>query len=186
MDQISKYRITGAMLWLGLLVLIVPKWYSEPVNFVPNGEVKAESKSTLPLVEHAYRLPVSNEVPLTNEQEHHKQQVAKSDTANTAEESDKQSHSKQKTTNLYPDKVTGISSYSGQWIVRIRALENVNEANALAESIDKNYPVYIKYYEKTKMYSVRTGPYLSEAKAKQDRAKLDKMLHTKGEVVQLP
>ena len=40
--------------------------------------------------------------------------------------------------------------------------------------------------KKTKMYSVRTGPYLSQAKADKDKEKLDKMLHTNGEVVQLP
>lgn len=33
MDEITKYRITGAIIWLALLIIIVPSWYSFPVDY---------------------------------------------------------------------------------------------------------------------------------------------------------
>jgi len=183
MDLTSKYRLIGAAVWLGVLVLVVPKWYSEPVNFVPDGEVSTEVKSTLPLVDHAYRLPSSEDKPKTDIQSQKEAVLPRSVSKESSnlDVSDSAVHTIQ-----YPDIVSGNDKYSGQWIVRIRALDTALEANALAKSIDDNYQVYIKFFVKTQKYSVRTGPYISEAKAKKDRVKLDKMLHTKSEVVQLP
>jgi len=193
MDLVSKYRIVGAAIWLGLLVIIVPNWYSEPVNFVPEGIQKTEAKSTLPIIDHAYRLPQSNEQPQTNGQvQYQKEQslkeLNKSESANskvefsqkTAEEI--QLHKQIETA----DKVSENTKYKGQWIVRLQAFRDIKAANNLLGRLDSSYDVYIKYFERTEMYSVRTGPYLSKAKAEKDKVKLDKMLHTNGEVVQLP
>jgi len=33
MDELTKNRLTGAMVWLGLLIWLVPQWYSNPVNY---------------------------------------------------------------------------------------------------------------------------------------------------------
>lgn len=33
MDEITKYRITGAVIWLTLLIVFVPGWYSDPVDY---------------------------------------------------------------------------------------------------------------------------------------------------------
>lgn len=195
MDLVSKYRIVGAAIWLGLLVIIVPSWYSEPVNFVPEGIQKTEVKSTLPIVDHAYRLPSSNDQPQTNGQvEYKKEQSLKELNKVTASPDDSKSDSNQKTTKEIQlhnqieakDKVSENSKYKGQWIVRLQAFRDIKAANNLLGRLDSSYDVYIKYFEKTKMYSVRTGPYVSKAKAEKDKVKLDKMLHTKSEVVQLP
>lgn len=195
MDLVSKYRIVGAAIWLGLLVIIVPSWYSEPVNFVPEGIQKTEVKSTLPIVDHAYRLPSSNDQPQTNGQvEYKKEQSSKELNKVTASLDDSKSDSNQKTTKEIQlhnqieakDKVSENSKYKGQWIVRLQAFRDIKAANNLLGRLDSSYDVYIKYFEKTKMYSVRTGPYVSKAKAEKDKVKLDKMLHTKSEVVQLP
>ena len=197
MDLVSKYRIVGAAIWLGLLVIIVPNWYSEPVNFVPEGIQKTEVKSTLPIVDHAYRLPQSNEQPQTNGQvEYQKEQSLKelNKVKHSPDDSNSDSNSNQKTTEEIQlhkqieakDKVSENNKYKGQWIVRLQAFKDIKAANNLLGRLDSSYDVYIKYFEKTKMYSVRTGPYLSKAKAEKDKVKLDKMLHTKSEVVQLP
>ena len=195
MDLVSKYRLIGASVWLFLLVLIVPQWYSHPVNFVPDGKVKVEPKSTLPIIEHAYRLPDSNDEPLTDGQTSHKEQLNnksfQDNKAPVSEESVLNSKSESDFQNMQEiiKKANNIASsekYKGQWIVRLLAFEDIKAANDLLGRLEPNFKVYIKYYEKTKMYSVRTGPYLSQAKADKDKEKLDKMLHTNGEVVQLP
>lgn len=33
MDELTKYRITGAVIWLALLILLVPSWYANPVDY---------------------------------------------------------------------------------------------------------------------------------------------------------
>lgn len=33
MDELTKYRITGAVIWLALLVILVPSWYANPVDY---------------------------------------------------------------------------------------------------------------------------------------------------------
>lgn len=193
MDLVSKYRIVGAAIWLGLLVIIVPNWYSAPVNFEPEGLQKTEVKSTLPIIDHAYRLPNNSEQPQTNGQlqfqnvpplkEFYKSEPVNSKVdfnQNTAEEI--QLHKEIEAA----DKVSGNTKYKGQWIVRLQAFKDIKAANNLLGRLDSSYDVYIKYFEKTKMYSVRTGPYLSKAKAAKDKVELDKMLRTKSEVVQLP
>ncbi|WEJ61908.1 SPOR domain-containing protein [Thiomicrorhabdus lithotrophica] len=193
MDLISKYRLVGAAIWLGLLVIIVPNWYSEPVNFVPEGIQKTEPKSTLPIVDHAYRLPQSNEQPQTNGQVQHQKEQSLNE-LNKSEPTNLKVDSNQKTAEEIQlhkqietaDKVSENTKYKGQWIVRLQAFQDIKAANNLLGRLDSSYDVYIKYFEKTKMYSVRTGPYLSKAKAEKDKVKLDKMLHTKSEVVQLP
>jgi len=50
MDEVSKYRLTGAIIWLLFLVILVPIWFGEPVDFKP--EVSEPYKKTVerPLV----------------------------------------------------------------------------------------------------------------------------------------
>ncbi|WP_040728169.1 SPOR domain-containing protein [Thiomicrorhabdus sp. Kp2] len=188
MDLISKYRLIGASIWLGLLVLIVPQWYSHPVNFVPEGTTVVEDKSTLPIVEHAYRLPENSDKPLTNGQQSHAQIQQEQVSRNIEQPTPKNVVATTKLQKLInkSDEIDSNEKYKGQWIVRLLAFKEIHEANDLLGQLDTEYDVYIKFYEKTKVYSVRTGPYLSKAKADKDKAKLDKMLHTNGEVVQLP
>lgn len=197
MDVVSKNRLIGAIIWLGLLVLVVPQWYSEPVNFVPDGRVTVEPKNTMPIVDHAYRIPNSTDKPLTNGQQSNvdSQNVISNPSLETIKTTESMLADKkdfadnhaniQKLINK-SDEIDSNKQYQGQWIVRLLAFSDIREANELLGRLDVEYDVYIKYYEKTKMYSVRTGPYISKVKADKDKLKLDKMLHTNGEVVQLP
>ena len=186
MDLVSKHRLIGASIWLLALILIVPSWYNNPVNFNPEGEQELENQSTLPIVDQVYRLPAGVQQPQADkqaqvavEQVHVPKQLdlsgAKAETASLAVIKPK-----------YVDQISDDSSFKGQWIVRLLTVNNVNEANELADKISVDYPVYIKYFQNQDVYSVRTGPYISRSKADKDRHKLDKMLRTKGEVVQLP
>jgi len=190
MDSVSKNRLIGASVWLFLLVLIVPQWYSDPVNFVPDGKVQVQSKSTLPMVDHAYRLPTDGEEPLTDGQTLHRELKTGSGVDVSAQKhANSVAVSELKQQQKIIQKAEAIASdeqYKGQWIVRLLAFDDINQAKELVGRLKTEYKVYIKFYEKTQMYSVRTGPYLSKAKADIDKVKLDKILHTNGEVVQLP
>ena len=186
LDQQSKHRLVGASIWLLLLVIIVPTWYSNPVNFSPEGEIKPVHSSTLPTIEHAYRLPNNVEKPTTNGQtkEYLKHQNKNSDFADQQNTLEKPKLEQIKAPFL--DKVSDNSRYEGQWIVRLQAFNNTKQANKLASNLQDNYAVYIKYFPKTRVYSVRTGPYVSRAKAEKAKQKLDKILRTDGVIRQLP
>lgn len=185
MDDLSKYRLTGAFLWLLLLVILVPSWYGSPVNFHPDGHQSISDKGERPLVEHIYELPVQavqkqaevQSSPLVNSQATDKDTVVKSIQVSPKRVTDNKS--------VANDSNKLEQSTSPQWIVRITAYKDIKKANDLLGSLESKYAVWIKEFKKSGTYSVRAGPYLSKAKAEQDKQKLDKMLRTNAEVVQL-
>ena len=140
----------------------------------------------MPVIEHAYRLPSVNSLttekqPVTDKQLSQQtptiaEQVVAADKVLMTEviEDD------------FIDRFSNRQAYAGQWIVRLQAFNNIGQANELARKIRSEYPVYIKYFEKTQVFSVRTGPYISQLKAEKAKQKLDKILRTDGKVRQLP
>ena len=190
MDEVGKHRLTGAAIWLGLLVIVVPIWFSQPVNFKPEGYIDNQFSAERPLVDHAYVVPesaVQNRVKPVLETKPVKQvsinstakkqadiEVAKKATVKAVEKKSTQSV-----------KQTTKQAGKPRWIVRIIAYKDIKNANDMLGRLEKSYEVYIKTFEKSGVHSVRAGPYISKAKAEQDRQKLDKMLHAKTEVVQL-
>ncbi len=50
MDEVSKYRLTGAIIWLLLLVIFVPIWFGEPVDFKPEESAPAQKVVERPLI----------------------------------------------------------------------------------------------------------------------------------------
>ncbi|QCU89752.1 SPOR domain-containing protein [Thiomicrorhabdus sediminis] len=210
MDLISKYRLIGASIWLGLLVIIVPSWYSDPVNFQPDGAVLQHNKSTLPVIEQPFRLPAQAIEPRTDaeqqreaikldmasvaasEESQRKQQALDklSETLASLNKDDaeksaaKQAHVENKTP-VTAKSIAPKEAASPQWILRLSSFSDIKDANDLLGKLDLwGYEAKIKYFEKSKVYSVRTGPYFSRAKADKDKAKLDKMLRTNGVVVE--
>ncbi len=187
MDDLSKYRLTGAFLWLLLLVILVPSWYGNPVNFHPDGHQNIIVKGERPLVKHIYELPVQAQAvqkqaeiqssPLVNSQATDKDAIVKSIQVSQNRMTDNKSVSN--------ESKEMEQSISLQWLVRITAYKDIKKANDLLGRLESNYPVWIKEFKTSGTYSVRTGPYLSKAKAEQDKQKLDKMLRTNAEVVQL-
>ena len=62
-DQKARYRFLGVLVWFVLLMLFVPSWYANPVNFVPQqvpavGQQDNSQKQVL--FPEAYRLPSKN------------------------------------------------------------------------------------------------------------------------------
>ena len=197
MDEVSKYRLTGAFLWLLLLVILVPSWYGSPVNFQPAGHQEINTKGERPLVEHIYELPVQtvqNQAEVKSNPVANNQLSGRSDPLIESHTSVQSSVVKSMpvSADIMVEKksVTNDSkkmsqSTSLQWIVRITAYKDIKKANHLLGRLESNYEVSIKEFKASGTYSVRAGPYLSKAKAEQDKQKLDKMLRTNAEVVQL-
>lgn len=197
MDEVSKYRLTGAAIWLLLLVVVVPGWYSHPVNFQPLGHQVDLIKGERPLVEHVYELPVQTQqkqaevqtAPVAN------QQAVKTPALNSSPSAvDKAADvtSRQKVDKVASEKksesvkpVNIDKPTPPQWIVKVTAYKDIRKANHLLGRLESSYEVWIKEFSRSGTYSVRTGPYFSKAKAEQDKQKLDKMLRTNAEVVQL-
>lgn len=197
MDDVSKYRLTGAIIWLFLLVVVVPDWYSHPVNFQPLGHQVEIIKGERPLVEHVYELPVQTQqiqseiksTPTTN------QKVVGTLVSNSSPSAIDKSVdivsrqiADQVTSEKKSESVSAVNMdkpIPPQWIVKVTAYKDIKKANHLLGRLESNYEVSIKEFHKTGTYSVRTGPYVSKAKAEQDKQKLDKMLRTNAEVVQL-
>jgi cell division septation protein DedD len=73
-----------------------------------------------------------------------------------------------------------------QWIVRIAAFPAQADAKKLESRLKTQYAVSVKHFEKSKVYSVRVGPYDSKVKAEAERVKLDKLLGTQSQVVVIP
>ncbi len=197
MDDVSKYRLTGAFIWLLLLVILVPSWYSHPVNFQPSGHQDIVAKGERPLVEHIYELPVQTtqkqaEVqsnPLANGQVDKLVSMAGSDKATdkgAVLKVEQESHKIISATKSVPNSSKNQDkSTPPQWIVKVTAYKDIKKANDLLGRLESKYEVSIKEFKSSGTYSVRTGPYFSKVKAEQDKQKLDKMLRTNAQIVQL-
>ncbi len=197
MDEVSKYRLTGAVIWLLLLVVVVPGWYSHPVNFQPLGHQVELIKGERPLVEHVYELPVQTRqkqvevqsTPVTNQQAVITPALNSSPSAtDKSVDVAPRQIANQVTSEKKTESVSAVKMDKHtppQWIVKVTAYKDIKKANHLLGRLESNYEVSIKEFKKTATYSVRTGPYFSKAKAEQDKQKLDKMLRTNAEVVQL-
>jgi len=199
MDEISKFRLTGAAIWLLLLVLVVPVWYSNPVNFNPDSETASAESSPQPVVYQQYVLPVKDQgadsVELDPTPVNVKQGVA-SPVAKTHEEPKRQEPSelasKAPDVNKTPKPTvakTPVSSLpeprAGEWLVKVYASKDIKEANRVLGLLDDKYEVWIKEFPKSKSFSVRTGPYKTREAAKRDKTKIDKAIRTHSQIVQV-
>ena len=203
MDEVSKFRLTGAVIWLGLLVVIVPIWYSNPVNFSPDSEQKVDSNHAQPLVYQAYLLPNKSkegqehpgQSPIANEL---KPQKIEQNTFNDESELsqkplvDAVPYTNLKTPIREADKTVSQSLISkrpevkpGQWLLMIYASNSIKDANKVLGRLDDKYDVWIKEFPSTNSYSVRIGPYQSRTQAEKDKRKIDRAINTQSKIVQV-
>jgi len=194
MDETSKFRLTGAAIWLLLLVIVVPSWYSNPVNFNPDNEMALESQSTQPVVYQQYVLPekdksvddaLSFSPPVVV-----KETVSRSETVvkmNKLEVVETE-NTEQKIVPLTATVASKDSSYepkAGEWLLKVYASQDIKEANRVLGLLDDKYEVWIKEFPKSKSFSVRTGPYKTRSAAERDKRKIDKAIRTHSVIVQV-
>ncbi|WP_178861742.1 SPOR domain-containing protein [Thiomicrorhabdus cannonii] len=186
MDEVGKYRLLGAAIWLTLLILIVPGWYSHPVNFQPQGAESQQVEMDRPLVEQAYVLPVKQaEGRASAEPEADSVKRSVTEVASQAPASAPKAPAvvASGASAAKPSSVQNV--VKGQWLVKVASYKELKEANELLGRLDRDYPVWIKEFTKSKTYSVRTGPYSSRDEAQRDKQKIDKAFHTQAIVVQV-
>lgn len=174
MDQehnLLKNRLTGAMIWLGLLVIIVPVWYSNPVNFQPGEAINEVQESAIKVVEKPFTISDSSEKP-------------SSETDSTAEPSAEQQIDQQTESEANNDD-DSQQAQLGSWIIRVAAFKQEEDAQALQQRLKYDYEAFIKYFPKSQYYSVRIGPYTSRDEATKDQQRLNRVLHIQSELVRI-
>lgn len=208
MDDVSRFRITGAIIWLLLLIVIVPTWYSNPVNFKPESERPTDAKSDSPVVYQAYVLPTkpmvqteSRDEPAQPENQspnpikapsvvvESSRQVAESSLLDKSSEPELKASSAKPPSVKAPKVVAPVEPAPrvkvGQWLVMVYATKEIKDANKVLGQLDDKYEVWIKEFPKSKTFSVRTGPYSSRALAEKDKIKIDKAIRTQSKIVQV-
>lgn len=206
MDETTKFRLLGAIFWLGLLVFIVPSWYSQPVNFQPQGHAELAVTTSLPKVEKPFLLPdmatpplatppqsiqakdgnVANTVKVEQASPQQPSAVTKPSVANPEVNQKPLSLAEIKARLQKQDKVTGNNLYINWWLVKVIAYKDYAKAIALKqELLAQDYPAYIRFFEKSKVFSVRVGPIKSQSKARKLGQELDKMFRVESIVVEI-
>lgn len=183
MDEISKYRLTGAVIWLSLLIIIVPGWYSNPVNFQPQGQPVDRVEEKPAIVKQPYVLPsqkndsADKPAPPAGAE---LTKVTKSEPGQAQETSEPL-----KTKPVGPVVAPESKVRKGDWLVRVSAYREIRKANDDLAKLEGDYPVWIKEFSKSGVFSVRTGPYKRKSQAEADKRKIDQALHTQAKLVQV-
>lgn len=187
--QVSKYRLTGAFVWLGLLVIIVPIWYSNPVNFDPTAQTDADaSDSKTILVEKPFLLPGHDRSTASDSKSSEPKQTISEATTKTKSEAADETVAVDKTpVEAAPAKeepaTAAASEGDSEWIIRLVAYRKKEMAETLQGRLKYDYEAFIKYFPKSNYYSVRVGPYTSKALAEKDQKRLDRLLRIQSQLV---
>ncbi len=180
-----KYRLTGAFFWLGLMVIIVPTWYSHPVNFDPDQAVN-EPESQSVLIEKPFALPAkkTDQSPASQVMQTAKESdvpVKKVETPQPEKSSSKKEDSqtvkdstRAKTT--LPKSAAPAEAQKANWVIQLVAYRTEATANALKERLKYDYDAFVKFFPKNGYYSVRVGPYQDQSIALKDQARLNQLL----------
>ncbi len=204
MDELTKYRVTGAIFWLALLILLVPSWYSDPVVYdQPHSFEQSKVEDT----GHSSSTPVQApkpEVPVALPQV----KISKQDQAIKLEESKlpepkpvqvEKKAEIETAVDAEPSKVTDVVKQSkpsadktdnlnqAAWLVRVASFNSIEAANKLLATLEMRYQVTIGDFSSAdrKVYSVRVGPYYRFDEALQAKQALDEELSTDAVVVKI-
>lgn|GEM_PF-1623008 len=211
MDEVTKYRMTGAIIWLTLLILIVPSWYSDPVDYAqvqpwlapvddtltplvePKSEVKTLSNNMPPaptkqvLVTHIVPTPPTSESPAPESTPALKPKPAPQQETKVVESP--------VSANVSPPVISKQASapvttpkQEVQWYVRLVSYQSKSMADQLLQRLQKaGYQASIGQFSSANqpIYSVRVGPYASQQKANAHKQALDKQFNTQSLVIEV-
>lgn len=175
MDEVSKYRLIGAAIWLALLVIIVPGWYSNPVDFQPGGKEIAKTEVSGPIVERAYTLPTTSQQvnPIKESSSGGTSEVTSNPLASQVSENNSESEQHKQEPN------------HEEWLVKVAAYKKLSNANHTLKKLDTQYKAWIKEFPASHTFSVRVGPYADKSEAERDKQKIDKALRTQSQIVRV-
>lgn len=178
-----KYRLTGALFWLGLMVIIVPSWYSHPVQFDPDQSTTQSDPPTV-LIEKPFALPskppsVASKTEVVKSPSHPTDKPADSRDSQPKKISQtqleaapkKQAPSTQSASSTQSDESKNVN-----WVVQLVAYKTEAMAVALKERLKYDYDAFVKFFPKNGYYSVRIGPYQDQTLALKHQARLNELL----------
>ncbi|WP_024851452.1 SPOR domain-containing protein [Hydrogenovibrio kuenenii] len=177
-DLSLKFRMTGALVWLLLLIIIVPVWYSHPVNFSPDLVVdEAKKQGDQVVVDKPFVLPgAKNSAQGSNDEGDNKLENKTSEPQKVAESKTQVQTSTKKSKVIQNTVPSSQSHTDGKWIIRVAAYRSKEKANLLREHLKYDYDVFVKYFPKSRYYSVRIGPYTDKRLAMKDQVDLNRVL----------
>lgn len=179
MDEVTKYRLTGAAFWLGLLIIFVPSWYSNPVEEVMEklGMSKIEVvEDDLVLdqeaLESLQKQPIKSQAKLQN------QQTSQATTPTYGQKTPVALPPKLEVAPEVvetPPQVGVVKLDEPRWYIQVATLSSQERANAILVELEGNYQVTIRDFsaQGAKRYAVRIGPFSSELAAKNAQAGLE-------------
>jgi cell division septation protein DedD len=166
MDELTKYRLTGAIVWLGMLILIVPSWYGDPVDYVKNQSLfSIESVTGTIHSDSGLMKPVA---PNTNSSSLIVPEISE----------------------IPPAMIKAVDKPAepvGQWLVRLASYSNIQSANRMVDQLGNRYMATIGDFSTPdrRIYSVRIGPFDSLSKALEAKEKLDAEFNVDALVVKI-
>lgn len=185
-STVSRNRLIGSIAWLMVLVIVVPIWYSNPVNFKPS-TVLDKPVNQSAVVDHAFTLPESAKTaaPVTSKTSQPSQAVAAGPVVVQKPDASAPKDVATPTTLAKKAAIASDKSEKFVWVLRVVTYKNKDMAYEMKDRLNYDYEAFVKYFPKTGYYSVRTGPYLDEKRAKKDQIKLNERLRVKSELVKI-
>ncbi|QKI88861.1 SPOR domain-containing protein [Thiomicrorhabdus xiamenensis] len=186
-EDVIKYRLVGALVWILLLLLFVPGWYADPV---PQGVQSVSSdKGAEPIAITAYHLPegvqpdtVKQEI-LVGARERHLQEIQQRE--QRLQESKVQTQMQPVVEKRSSDAAS--TNVDRQYMVRLITFFEIEKADQFVQGAKKHgYKVVLKEFNVSKngknqiVYQARTENYNSLDKALKAKQNLDKIFHLQG------
>lgn len=154
-----RNRLTGAIFWMLLLIIIVPVWYSNPVNFQPEGFVEEELE-VKNVVNKVFKIPEHDQIK-------NKKSLTKIKQVKKVEPKNK------------------LKDNPPSWIIKIIAYKDKQKALDLQKNLKNDFETKIKFFPSSKYYSLRSGPYLKQEEALKDQKKINKLLRVESIITKL-
>jgi len=174
-----KYRLTGALFWLGLMVIIVPSWYSHPVHFDPE-QTSTKPVNSTGLIEKPFVLPKKNEGQAKSIAQTVQKHSVETDTRPNSKSKSKSmvtDASKAVPSNQTPSNQSiSTDSTPVNWVIQLVAYKTKTMADTLQERLKYDYDAFVKFFPKNGYYSVRVGPYQDKTRALKDQERLNQLL----------
>ena len=174
MDKLTKNRLTGAVIWLGALIWLVPQWYANPVDYpklVFSGTKAAVDNLDDIDFDRLVSKPLASEIAAQSDVS---TGVESSSTATPRPEVSRPANTSGPATAQLAEPVVAEITQPG-FYVRLISYQNPDSALRLEQRLKPHYPVSIGSFTTSsgRFYTVRVGPYDRRAQAERVKAILD-------------
>jgi len=166
-DETRKHQMTGAFVWFLILMWVLPKWYENPVSME---QLKIERSVTT--VVGPAPSPMFIPAPEMSENSSAKASALEA-YQREQEEKERLAHNGELVQQASPESDVKAGE---QWIVRLVSYPEREKAQAFVKKAQaRGFDLVIKGFQNDTVFSVRTVPFFSLAKAQAAKRELDKL-----------